>query len=115
MCWLPRGFIFGRTLYNWALRRLFDYPPTVKWLAPSYALDTPRNRRPHLEEFNIMAESYQAAKAETPEVLNGLDIYFFVADFSQNQMSFQQVSHVLFDLLALESLKYIVSCGCCCC
>ena len=39
-----------------------------------------------------MAESYQAARADNPEILNGLDIYFFVADFSLNQNSFQQVS-----------------------
>lgn len=43
-----------------------------------------------------MAESYQAARANSPEILNGLDIYFFVADFSQNQMSFQQVIFYLF-------------------
>eukprot|EP00752_Nemacystus_decipiens_P006351 g5725.t1 len=38
-----------------------------------------------------MAESYQATKANNPEVLNDLDIYFFVADFSVNQNSFYQL------------------------
>ncbi|CAN0327688.1 unnamed protein product, partial [Hapterophycus canaliculatus] len=48
--------------------------------------------RPHLDEFTTMAESYQAIKADNPEALNGVDIYFFVADFSNNQMPFQRVS-----------------------
>ena len=55
------------------------------------AVFTAEHLRPHLDEFTTMAESYQAAKADTPDILNGLDIYFFVADFSVNQQSFQQV------------------------
>lgn len=48
--------------------------------------------RVHLDEFTTMAESYQAARADTPETLNGVDVYFFVADFGQNQLPFQRVS-----------------------
>lgn len=51
--------------------------------------------RLHLDEFTIMAESYKAARAATPEVLKGTDIYFFVADFSRNQGSFQRVRALL--------------------
>ncbi|CAM9913881.1 unnamed protein product [Scytosiphon promiscuus] len=47
--------------------------------------------RPHLDEFTTMAESYQATKADNPDSLNGVDIYFFVADFSHNQMAFQKL------------------------
>ncbi|CBN74884.1 conserved unknown protein [Ectocarpus siliculosus] len=47
--------------------------------------------RVHLDEFTTMAESYQAARANTPETLNGVDVYFFVADFGQNQLPFQKL------------------------
>ncbi|CAM9243333.1 unnamed protein product [Laminaria digitata] len=38
-----------------------------------------------------MAESYKAARQNAAEDLKGVDIYFFVADFSRNQRSFQQL------------------------
>ncbi|CAM9092064.1 unnamed protein product [Pylaiella littoralis] len=46
---------------------------------------------PQFEEFKTMAESYQVAKAKTPEILNEIDIYFFVADYGQNRGSFQKL------------------------
>lgn len=47
--------------------------------------------RLHLDEFTVMAESYKAARENEPESLKGADIFFFVADFSRNQRSFQQL------------------------
>lgn len=38
-----------------------------------------------------MAESYKAARQNSPEALKGVDIFFFVADFGRTQRSFQQV------------------------
>lgn len=47
--------------------------------------------RAHLDEFTALAESYQTAKADTPEVLKAADIFFFVADFTLNQGAFHKV------------------------
>eukprot|EP00904_Undaria_pinnatifida_P008847 jgi/Undpi1/5092/HiC_scaffold_19.g08444.m1 len=47
--------------------------------------------RVHLDEFTVMAESYKAARQNSPEALKGVDIFFFVADFGRTQRSFQQL------------------------